>query len=209
AWIVVRDRSAALLPDVQALAGERELGRLGSDPPLTDGLVADVERQGALRRSGISFLLERRGEDDTAEWDIFGRLDHLLLEANVVVDVLELAVLDVQRVATEARPLGEEHTARLLGVDCHLDSDGVRAVPDVRRDRLGYLRAAGVIDVALARLRQLRPLGEDDLDRVACLERKRVIATGLGPPERDQLLQRLRVLIGEVVAFARVVLGVE
>src|SRR5215813_12366170 len=46
AWIVVRDRSAALLPDVQALAGERELGRLGSDPPLTDGLVADVERQG-------------------------------------------------------------------------------------------------------------------------------------------------------------------
>ena len=32
---------------------------------------------------------------------------------------------------------------------------------------------------------------------------------GLGPPERDQLLQLLGLLVGQVVALARVVLGVE
>jgi hypothetical protein len=42
------------------------------------------------------------------------RLDDLLFEADPVVDVLELAVLDVERVAAEARAVREQDAGRLL-----------------------------------------------------------------------------------------------
>jgi hypothetical protein len=66
--------------------------------------------------------------------DVLGRLDDLLLEANPVVDSLQLAVLDVQGVAAEPRALREENSTRLVGVDRDLDTDRTGAVPDVRRD---------------------------------------------------------------------------
>ena len=46
-----------------------------------------------------------------------GRLDELLEHADPVVDVLELAVLDVEGVATEARSLGEQDPLGFFGVD--------------------------------------------------------------------------------------------
>src|SRR5215469_1568932 len=52
--IVVGDRFAAVLADVQPLAGEREEGGLCLDPTLPDGLVAHVERQRALGRHSVA-----------------------------------------------------------------------------------------------------------------------------------------------------------
>jgi hypothetical protein len=73
-----------------------------------------------------------------------GRGDDLLDVADEVVDVLELAVLDVEGVAAEPGPVGEQDPSGLLGVDGDLDRDGVGAVADVRGDRLGDLgRARG------------------------------------------------------------------
>ena len=77
--------------------------------------------------------------------------------------------------AAEPGPVGEQDPAGVLGVDGDLDRDRVGAVADVRRDRLGHLRAAGVVHVPVARLGQLGPLGGEDLDRVAILERQRLV----------------------------------
>ena len=59
--------------------------------------------------------------------------------------------------AAEPRALREEDAAALRRVDLHLDADRVGAVADVRGDRLRHLGAVWVVDVAVARLRELRP----------------------------------------------------
>src|SRR5262249_51267975 len=132
---------------------KREIRGLGLDLALAYCLVADVQGERAYRRHRVPLLLERGGEDDVAERDGLGGLDHLLLEADEVVDVLQLAVLDVERMPAEAGALREQYAARFFGVDRHLDGDRVRAVADVRRRRLGDLGASRVVDVAVARFR--------------------------------------------------------
>lgn len=103
----------------------------------------------------------------------------------------------------------EQDALGLLGLDVDLNRDRVRAVADVRRNRFGNLRATWVIDVAVAWLGELGALGREDLERIAVLERKRLVAAGFCPPEPDQLLKSLGMLVGEIVAFGRVVLGVK
>ena len=48
ARIVRRDRLATIAPNVQPLASNRELARLGPDLALTDLLVVDIDGQGAV-----------------------------------------------------------------------------------------------------------------------------------------------------------------
>src|SRR5262249_11772084 len=126
-----------------------------------------------------------------------------------VVDVLQLTAAHVERVAAEAGALRDDHAAGLLGLDLELGRDRVGAVADARRDRLRDLGSAGVVDVLAAGLRALGPLGAEDLDRPARLEREGVVRPSLGPPERDQLLQLLWMLLGEVRALARIDVSVE
>src|SRR6266480_144017 len=48
AWIVRRDRLATVAPNVEPLAGNRELARLGPDLALADLFVVDVDGQGSV-----------------------------------------------------------------------------------------------------------------------------------------------------------------
>ena len=73
----------------------------------------------------------------------------------------------------------------------------------------GMLGPAREIDVLGLRLRELRALGPQDLDGAPRLERERLETAGLRPPQRDELLELLRVLLCEVRALARIGLGIE
>ena len=127
--------------------------------------------------------------------DRLARLDDLDALADEVVDVLQRAAADVEGVAAEARSLREDHAAGLRRLDLALGGDRVGAVADVRGHRLRDLGSAGVVGVARPRLRELRSLCAEDLDRAARLERQRLMRARLGPPERDQLLQLVRMLL--------------
>ena len=118
ARVVVGDRLGALLADVEPFAGDRELAWLGPDPALADlGLVPYMEGQRAFGRHRVAFALERRREHHVPGRNRLGRLDDLLDEADPVVDVFQLAILDVQRVPTEAGAVGEQDPRGLLGID--------------------------------------------------------------------------------------------
>ena len=113
AGVVVGDRLAAVAPDAQPLAGERELARLGLDAALADLAVAVVERQRAARDAGrvLAVLLEARptGSGCSPVGQVLGGDDLLLDDADEVVDVVQPVVLDVERVAAEAAAVGEQH----------------------------------------------------------------------------------------------------
>ena len=212
AGVVVGDRLAAVAADAEALAGDHELAGLGLDAALADLLVAVVEREGAGRDAGrvLAVLVEGGRQDQVlAGRHVLGRDDLLLEHADEVVDVVQPVVLDVEGVAAEARAVREEHAlrARRRDVDQRADREG--AVADVDRLRLGDLGVVREVDVAVARRRELRPLGvSEDLERGAVVERERPVRAGLGEPEVDQLPELLGVLGREVVQLGAVDVGV-
>ena len=129
--------------------------------------------------------------------DRYGGFDDLLDHADPVVDVLQLAVFDVEGMAAESGAVREQHAGRLCGGDGDLDCDGVGAVAEVRCDRFGDLGAAGVVDVALAwvgRSAVVRWRGSPR--RRGSPAAGRLILTSLGTPQRDEFLQLVRVLVG-------------
>src|SRR4051812_20948985 len=65
AGVVAGHRVAAVAPDAEALAAQRELARLRADAPLADLGVAVVQRQRADRDAGrvLALLLEGRRQD--------------------------------------------------------------------------------------------------------------------------------------------------
>src|SRR6185503_10610524 len=77
--------------------------------------------------------------------------DELLLrfEAEEVVHVMQLSILDEQHVAAEARAMSEDHAVR-VGGEVHVGDDLVRAATDVRRDAFRYARRTWEVDVACA-----------------------------------------------------------
>ena len=181
ARVVVGDWFCAVFPDVEALAGDRELAGLRLDPALSYLFLACVQGQGALGWHGVAVALEGGRDDHVARGQQFGGLDDLLDVSDEVIYVLELAVLDVEGVAAEPGPVREQDTLGILGVEGDLDRDGVGAVTDARRDRLGDLSGAGVIDVPVPWLGQLGPVGGEDLNDVAVLQRQGAVLAGLRP----------------------------
>src|SRR4051794_21816134 len=121
ARVVVRDRLGRVLADVQSLADEREVAGLRHQRPLPHLLVPDVERQRAGGGHALVLLRERRREDHAADRDVDRRLHDLLLDPDEVVDVLQPAVLDVERVAAEARAVREQDAAGLGRLDVDAD----------------------------------------------------------------------------------------
>ena len=63
----------------------------------------------------------------------------------------------------------------------------------------GTSAAARVVDVACAAWRAAAAASSEDAHRVAGLERQRPVFAGFDPPQRDQLLELLRVFLGQVV----------
>jgi hypothetical protein len=103
--VVVRDGFAAGVSDQESWAAEVELALLGADPPFTDLFVSDVKGERALGGHRVLVLGEGRRDDDVSGRHRLVRGDGLHEFADHVVDVLQLAVLDVERVTAETRSL--------------------------------------------------------------------------------------------------------
>ncbi len=205
--VVVGDRLAAVTADAQPLAADGELARLGLDPALADLAVAVVERQDAVRDAGrvLAVLVEGRGQDHlVAGWNHLGGDDLLLDAADEVVDVVQQAVLDVQRVAAEPGAVREQHPLRPLVRDVAQGADRVGPVADVDRLRLGHLGGTRVVGVAVARRGEHRPRRGEDLHRAPVVERERVVRARLHVPQVDQVAEPARLLGGQVVALRAV-----
>jgi hypothetical protein len=103
-------------------------------------------------------------------------------DAEEVVDVVELAVLDEQGVAPEAGALGEDHA---LGVGGELDfgQDLVGDVDGVGRRRLGDLGGAWVVDVLPACWHDNLVLERPELEDPEVVERQDVVLPGLLEPQ--------------------------
>src|SRR3954447_4684525 len=154
ARVAVGDGVAAVAPDAQPVAGDRELARLRLDAPLADLHLAVEERQRADRHAGriLALLLEGGGQDQLLPGRHVLVGDDLLLEApDEAVDVVQPVVLDVQGVAAEARAVREQDAVGARHVDVDDSADRVGAVAEVDRLGLGYVGDAGVVDVAVAR----------------------------------------------------------
>src|SRR4051812_38198402 len=110
--VVISDTGARVAADAQAFAADHELARLCLDRRLADLLVTVEQRQGAVgdARWVLARFLERRREDQVlASRDVLVA-DNLLLEtAHEVVDIVEAAVFDVERMPAESRTVGEDH----------------------------------------------------------------------------------------------------
>src|SRR5688572_25151660 len=114
--VVVRHRRAAVAADVESFAGQGELAHLRlhllerADRPAIDKECCRAEARGRYRRARgrLQPLLDELNPDHAragGERLIGG--DHLLGQGDVVIDVLEPAVLDVERVPAELVPVGE------------------------------------------------------------------------------------------------------
>jgi len=111
AWVVVGDRFASVASHAEALAGDRELARLGLDPLLADFRLAVVERQNPGRDAGrvLTVLDEVGGQDQVgADRHVFTADDLLLEVADPGVDIVQAVVLDVERVPAKSRAVGEQ-----------------------------------------------------------------------------------------------------
>src|SRR5262245_19829580 len=149
--VVLADRVAAVEADAEAVAGQRELARLSLHRPFGGQLVVDIEAgfaDGLHVRTGL-LAREFHTEREFARLELLG--DELLfrLDAEKVRDVVELPVLDEERVPADARAVGEDdaRAVRFLDFDVGDDLEGASARID--RDALGHWRGAGIVDIAL------------------------------------------------------------
>src|SRR5262245_54157304 len=108
--VLLADVVAAVASDAEAVAGERELAHLCAHRPFSDDLVVHVE----LRLPDRLVVLAGRfpGElhaQHVLAWLEFARGELLLgLDAEAVVEVVQLLVLEEQRVAAETRAVRED-----------------------------------------------------------------------------------------------------
>src|SRR5262249_2356858 len=111
ARVVAGDRGAAVAADAQALPGQLEVAGLVPDPPLADLAVSVVQGQHAGGHAGgiLPVLVEGCGQDQILPGrEVLGRHHQLLVDSHEVVDVVQPAILHIQRVATEPGPMGED-----------------------------------------------------------------------------------------------------
>jgi hypothetical protein len=84
------------------------------------------DRKGSGRSGGQRLVGRERSGSIR---DLLCRFDRLFLATDEAVDVLQLVILDVQSVTTEAGTVGEEHTRSVGRVDLCRDRDRIAAVP--------------------------------------------------------------------------------
>jgi hypothetical protein len=131
--------------------------------------------------------------------------DHVVLDAEIVVAVLEVSLVRVQRPTAGATTLGDDHAARAGA--WHLD---------VRRHRMRLVLQrqhapladphSGEQELAVP-ADQLRAAGDVGIDplEAAVIERNHVVLDRLDEPEPLQFSEFLRVLGGEIGGLGPVV----
>ena len=139
---------------------------------------------------------------------LFGTDDEVL-QAAPVVAVLELAVLGVQAPAADVRALGDDHALGALLRHHDLGGDGVRLVLDVEDAVLRQAAHAAEQQLGLA-LDQDRPAGRVRVHLLhhPVIQRQHLVARRLDQPEALQLVELLRILLGQVLGLAPVLGGV-
>ena len=121
--------------------------------------------------------------------------------ADEVVDVVQPVVLDVEGVAAETGPEGEQHPLGSRGRDVDQGADDVGAAPHVDGLPLGDRSGPGPVHVAVAGGGELRPGGGQDLERGPVVEGERLVGPRLGEPDVDQFPHLVGVLGGQVVGL--------
>ena len=131
-----------------------------------------------------------------------------MLEAAPVVAVLELAVLGVEAPAADVRALGDDDALGALLRHHDLGGDRVRLVLEVQDAVLRQAPHAAEQQLGLA-LDQDRPAGGVRIDLLhhPVVERQHLVARRLDQPQPLQLVQLLRVLLGQVVRLAPVLVA--
>src|SRR5262249_50528764 len=172
--VFLAHRIGAVVADAQTVPSERELAGLGLQRPLCDDLVVDVELRGADRLAVLARLLARElhPKGVLAGLDVSLR-DKLLLglDAEEVVDVMQLPALHEKRVAAEAGSVREDDARGVRIADLDVRQNLVRAAADVRPHPLGYAGRVRVIKVALADRFLGGSVDGEKLDRGAIVER--------------------------------------
>ena len=117
-------------------------------PSATD-LVVHVQPRRPVRLAVLAarLLRELHAEHVAAGLEPVGYEVLLGRDAEEVVDVVQPLVLQEQRVAAEARAVGEDHALGVRARQLDLGEDLVRAPADVHGRRLRDLGGAGVVDV--------------------------------------------------------------
>ena len=96
-----------------------------------------------LAMSGLPCHLELKAQLVTSRGNGLDRLDIVEVPADVVVGIVELAVLNVERVTAVAASLGEQHALRAVLGDLHVGRDAVRAVEYIAVAFVGTLCVPG------------------------------------------------------------------
>jgi hypothetical protein len=186
------DPVATVVADAQALAAQREVPEHRPDLVAGPQLVVDVQLQRSDRLVVLTHpFLGELDPHDVPPRGRDGRRDHLLgWDTEEVVDVAELAVLDDQGVAAEARAVGEDHplgVGRELDLGQHLVGDAVHVGRRPFRD-LGGARVVGVLaagghghpEFHADEGRQVLGVADD----VHVVQREDVVRPGLLQPQR-------------------------
>src|SRR5262245_57184370 len=125
---------AAVEADAEAIAAKREVTDLCPHWTFHDHFSVDVELGGAERLAVLSGLFP----DELHPQRMLARSerwrDELLFrfDAEEVIDVVQLAILDEERVAAEAGAMRENHAAG-IGGDVDVGDDLVRPATDIHR----------------------------------------------------------------------------
>ena len=106
------DGVGAIEADAQPVTAQGERPDLGSHRAFGHNLFADIQFRGAQRLAVLACALSDELHAERQLTRLQFRRDERLLgfDAEEVVDVVELAVFDEQRVAAEARAVREDHT---------------------------------------------------------------------------------------------------
>ena len=130
-----------------------------------------------------------------------------IFAGNVIVHVLQFAVLDIQAVAAVGAAERDQRTLRAALRDLHLGGDAVRTVEQPRASVERHGLGAWVEGVAGAVGGDLRALFGKAL-RAAPVDRHHIVLAGLHIPHADHLDQLGAIFGRHVVVFGEILLHV-
>jgi len=108
-------------------------------------------------------------------------------------------VLDEQTVPTGDTTVREQHALGIRALHCQRRGDGIGAPTNVDRHRFRNIGGIRVVDVLRPRFTGFGADCVEDLDGCAVIEWQTLVDTGVVEPQILELLQFVRMLLGEVV----------
>ena len=173
-------------------------------------MIVDVELGGAGRFAVLAGPLANELHPEGAVTGFeFLRDEGLLgLDTQEVVDVVQLVILDEQRVPTEPGAVGENHPFGLRR-HLHVGENLVGAPTDIDRRALRHRRGVGVVDIARPRRLGLRAGVAQLFDGGPIIQGQNEIRFRLGEPDVDEFLEFFGVFGGEVARLRAILIDVE